>query len=161
MKVVFRPISPEDNPTIARLLRAVLVEMGVPKVGTAYSDPELDYLYEAYQKPRATYYVVECDGDIMGGAGIAPLAGEDPAICELQKMYFHPKARGKGWGSTMIDKCLDFAKENDFKLCYIETLPNMKAAQKLYRRKGFDYIDHAMGVTGHTSCNVWLTKSLL
>ena len=160
MEVVFRPISPKDNAEIALVIRTVLVEMGVPKIGTAYADPELDYLHKAYQKSRSVYYVVECDGKLMGGAGISPLAGEDPSVCELQKMYFLPEARGQGWGDTMLDKCLQFAKEREFKLCYIETLPNMQAAQKLYRRKGFDYISNAMGATGHTSCNVWLTKAL-
>ena len=61
----------------------------------------------------------------------------------------------------MIHKCLQFARENEFELCYLETLPYMEAAQKLYRKVGFDYIDGPMGNTGHTTCNVWLTKSLL
>lgn len=160
MKVVFRPITSKDNIEIASVIRSVLIEMGVPKVGTAYEDPELDYLHQAYQTPRSIYYVLECDGKLMGGAGISPLAGEDPSVCELQKMYFLPEARGYGWGDKMIDKCLNFALENEFRLCYIETLPNMKAAQRLYSRKGFDYIANAMGATGHTSCNVWLTKHL-
>lgn len=160
MEVVFRPISPKDNAEIARVIRAVLIEMGVPKVGTAYADPELDYLHKAYLQPRAVYYVVECNGKLMGGAGISPLAGEDASICELQKMYFLPEARGQGWGDSLLEQCLQFAQKNKFTLCYIETLPNMKAAQKLYRRKGFDYIPNALGATGHTSCNVWLTKSL-
>ena len=36
----------------------------------------------------------------------------------------------------------------------------MKAAQKLYLKKGFYYIDGPIGNTGHTSCNVWLIKKL-
>ena len=54
----------------------------------------------------------------------------------------------------------DNAKEQSFELCYLETLPYMKAAQKLYLKTGFSYIDGPMGNTGHTSCNVWLTKAL-
>jgi len=33
--------------------------MGVPKVGTAYADVELDAMFEAYQKDRFIYFVVE------------------------------------------------------------------------------------------------------
>jgi len=55
---------------------------------------------------------------------------------------------------------MNYAKEQEFDICYIETLPYMKAAQKLYLKKGFEYIDHPMGSTGHTSCNVWLIKKL-
>ena len=156
-----RPVELKDNEALAVALRKVLVEMGVPKVGTAYEDIELDAMFQAYAKPRFQYYVVEDKETILGGAGIAPLKEGDPSVCELQKMYFLPEARGKGLGKQMIDLCLDFAKANDFQLCYIETMPNMLDAQALYKNVGFQYIDHAMGNTGHNSCPVWLTKSLI
>ena len=158
---IIRKVLPEDNAALAVVIRSVLVELGVPKVGTAYEDPELDNMFSTYDKARNAYFVVEEDGEILGGAGIAPLAGEHPSICELQKMYFSPATRGLGLGKQMMDSCLAFAKENNYSLCYLETLPYMKAAQKLYCKTGFDYIDGPMGNTGHTSCNVWLTKSLL
>jgi putative acetyltransferase len=158
---IIRKVLPEDNAALAVVIRSVLVELGVPKVGTAYEDPELDDMFSTYDKARNAYFVVEEDGEILGGAGIAPLAGEHPSICELQKMYFSPATRGLGLGKQMMDSCLAFAKENNYSLCYLETLPYMKAAQKLYRKTGFDYIEGPLGNTGHTSCNVWLTKSLL
>jgi len=156
-----RPVELNDNEALAIAVRKVLIEMGVPKVGTAYEDKELDAMYESYSQSRFQYYVVENQGNIMGGAGIAPLKGGDPSVCELQKMYFLPEARGKGLGKKMIHLCLDFAKANDFQLCYIETMPNMLDAQALYQKVGFKYIDHPMGNTGHTSCPVWLIKSLV
>ena len=156
-----RPVELKDNEALAVALRRVLIEMGVPKVGTAYEDKELDTMYQAYAQPRFRYYVVEDKETILGGAGIAPLKEGDPSVCELQKMYFLPEARGKGLGKQIIDLCLDFAKANDFQLCYIETMPNMLDAQALYKKVGFQYINHAMGNTGHNSCPVWLTKSLI
>ena len=81
-------------------------------------------------------------------------------ICELQKMNFDSMMRGKGLGSLMIEKCLNFAKENKFKTCYIETMPNMLDAQKLYLKFGFKYIDSPMGNTGHFACPIWMIKSL-
>ena len=155
-----REIREEDNPAIAKVIRSVLLELGVPKVGTAYADPELDCLTKAYEGQRSCYFVVEQEGRVIGGAGISPLAGEEPSICELQKMYFLPQARGLGVGEKMIHQCLEFARANNYELCYIETLPYMKAAQKLYRKVGFNYIQGPMGNTGHTTCNVWLTKPL-
>ena len=157
---ILRKISVNDNEAIAKIIREVLVELGVPKVGTAYADPELDTMFSTYQKARSTYFVIEVDGQLLGGGGIAPLAGGPEEICELQKMYFLPQARGMGWGEKLIDTCLGFAKEKGFTQCYLETMPYMKAAQKLYKKKAFDYIDGPMGATGHTSCNVWMTKTL-
>ena len=156
-----RPVELKDNQALALAIRKVLVEMGVPKVGTAYEYKELDAMFQAYSKPRFQYYVLEDQETILGGAGIAPLKEGDPSVCELQKMYFLSQTRGKGLGKKMIDLCLDFAKANDFQLCYIETMPNMLDAQALYKKVGFQYIDHAMGNTGHNSCPVWLTKSLV
>jgi len=155
-----RPIAPKDSALLAPILRSVLIEMGVPKKGTAYADPELDQMYETYQKPRAQFFVLEDNRQLLGGAGIAPLPLAQTTICELQKMYFLPQARGKGWGSQMITTCLQFAKDNLFEQCYIETMPNMKAAQKLYLQTGFDYLTAPLGNTGHFSCSVWMLKEL-
>ncbi|MDG1023394.1 MAG: GNAT family N-acetyltransferase [Flavobacteriaceae bacterium] len=156
-----RPIKASDDKLLALAIRSVLIEMGVPKTGTAYEDKELDFMFETYSVSRAIYYIVYEGESILGGAGIAPLKEGDPSVCELQKMYFTSQARGKGLGHQMIKKCLDFAKTNDFELCYIETMPNMKAAQKLYKKMGFEYIDHPMGNTGHGSCPIWMTKTIV
>jgi len=158
--MLIRPIELKDNQQLALAIRAVLIEMGVPKIGTAYEDKELDEMYETYDANRSRYFIIEKAGDILGGAGIAPLKDGAPNVCELQKMYFMPDARGKGKGKEMIHKCLTFARAQKFDLCYIETMPNMLDAQTLYKKVGFEYIQHPMGNTGHSSCPVWMTKSL-
>lgn len=157
---IIRPIQPADNAKIAVTIRKVLIEMGVPKVGTAYADTSLDSMFETYDKKSACYFIIELDGEILGGAGIAPLDNYDGPVCELQKMYFLPKARGKGLGLRMMQTCLECAKSSGFKMVYIETMPYMKDAQKLYNKVGFKYIDEPMGDTGHYSCTVWMIKEI-
>jgi len=155
-----REIQPEDNPKIAQAIRAILIEFGVPKVGTAYADKILDTLFEAYQFENAIYYVIEKNGKIYGGAGIKQLDNFEGNVCELQKMYFLPEARGCGLGSKMMEICLQKAKEYRFEQCYLETLPYMEDARKLYRKVGFKDLDAPMGDTGHYSCNLWMLKDL-
>ena len=75
-------------------------------------------------------------------------------------MYFHKTLRGRGIGQKLIEICLDFAKESGFEKCYIETMPNMVNAQKLYLNKGFKYINGPLGNTGHNACPVWMLKKL-
>lgn len=157
---LIREIEQKDNAQIAAVIRNVLVEMGVPKIGTAYEDKALDIMYETYNKKNATYFVIELDGRIVGGGGVSQLDNFEGNTCELQKMYFLPEARGKGLGAQMIEKCLTKAKEFGFEQCYLETMPYMKAAKKLYQRNGFDFIDGPMGNTGHYSCNVWMIRKL-
>ncbi|WP_179339106.1 GNAT family N-acetyltransferase [Winogradskyella ludwigii] len=158
--IVIREIEAKDNPKIAKAIRNVLVEMGVPKVGTAYEDEALDCMTETYNQPKKTYFVVASGDTIIGGAGISPLDNYEGNICELQKMYFMSEARGKGLGTEMMNKCLDFAKQAGFAQCYLETLPYMDDARKLYKKVGFKSIDKPLGNTGHYSCTVWMLKDL-
>jgi putative acetyltransferase len=155
-----RKIKKEDNSAVAALIRAVFDELNIPKVGTAYEDPYLDLMFEEYSKPKSIYYVVEKEGRIIGSAGVAQLENEAESICELQKMYFLPETRGLGIGSQMMAKCLQSAKDFGFEKCYLETMPFMLDAQKLYKKVGFEYICSPMGNTGHTSCPVWMLKEL-
>ena len=152
-----RPIQPQDNFALGTLVQAVLMELGAPKIGTAYSDPFLFDLFNVYSQPKSIYFVVEIDGIISGGAGIGPLDGD---VCELQKMYFLPEARGLGIGSKLMKLCLDAAQSFGYKQCYLETMVYMNDAQTLYKKVGFQYIDSPMGNTGHTSCPVWMIKNL-
>ncbi|NJM80660.1 MAG: GNAT family N-acetyltransferase [Flavobacterium sp.] len=158
--MLIRKIEQQDNQEIAQVIRNVFDELNAPKVGTAYADPILDTLYEVYDKPRHLYLVVEVNGKVLGGCGIAPLGNEAVHICELQKMYFAPEIRGTGLAKNIIEQCLTFAKANNYTLCYLETLSFMKAAQKLYTNLGFESIDKPMGNTGHNSCEVWMTKEI-
>ncbi|HEX8270730.1 MAG TPA: GNAT family N-acetyltransferase [Flavobacterium sp.] len=160
MAIEIRKIRQQDNAAVAQVIRDVLIEHNVPKVGTAYADPELDTMFEAYTRPRTVYFVLEKEGRIIGGAGVAPLQNGDEDVCELQKMYFLDEARGLGYGTLMMQKCLAEAKDLGFKNCYLETMPYMEMAQKLYLKSGFSYIGEPMGSTGHTSCPVWMLKDL-
>tara|TARA_B100001059_G_scaffold16313_1_gene13380 strand:+ start:6967 stop:7449 length:483 start_codon:yes stop_codon:yes gene_type:complete len=160
MKIDIREIQEKDNHKIKQVLISVMTEFGVPDHGTALQDEELDNMSNAYTDNKSIYYVVLADNIICGGAGISKLKGTNKNICELQKMYFLPTIRGKGIGSNLITKCLDFAKKNQYNLCYIETMYNMIDAQNLYKKNGFVFIDHPIGDTGHSSCPVWMTLEL-
>ena len=155
-----REIEPRDNSEIATVIREVLVEMGVPKIGTAYEDKSLDDMHGTYQNYNERYFVVEENGKLIGGCGIAPLLKADESICELQKMYFLPVARGRGIGAEMMKKSLDFARDAGYKQCYLETLPYMEHARKLYARTGFRSLEKPMGDTGHYNCSMWMLLDL-
>ena len=157
---IIREIQAKDNAQVAKLIRGVLIELGVPKVGTAYEDKATDEMFEHFQKKTSEYYLLEYKNKIVGGVGIAKLDNFEGNICELQKMYFAPIARGKGLGSKLIEKCLEKAKVLNFESCYLETMPYMDAARALYLKNGFKNLDKPMGNTGHYSCNVWMLKKL-
>jgi len=151
--LAIRPIQPSDDAAVAAIIRAVMPEFGAGGPGFAIHDPEVGAMSSAYAGDRAIYLVV-VDGDrVVGGGGIAPLAGGDEGTCELRKMYFLPEARGRGVGRALLARCLDEARARGFATCYLETLTGMDAAQHLYERLGFRRLEGPMGATGHFSCN--------
>jgi putative acetyltransferase len=150
---LIRPIAPDDDRAIAAIIRRVMPEFGADGPGFAIHDSEVDAMSAAYARSRSAYFVVESEGTVIGGGGVAPLDGGDADVCELRKMYFLPQARGIGAGSAMMLRCLGAARAHGFKRCYLETLTGMDAAQALYARHGFHRIDAPMGGTGHFSCD--------
>ncbi|RAR75779.1 GNAT family N-acetyltransferase [Flavobacterium aciduliphilum] len=158
--MIIREIQQSDNKQIAAVIRQVFILENYPKKGTAFADSQLDFMFETYNTPKAVYYVIENNGKIMGGAGIHKLDHAGKNICELQKMYFLQEVRGKGMGFELIQKCLQRAKELGYEKCYLETLPEMRTAQKIYQNVGFEYLCSPMGGTGHTSCPIWMLKDL-
>ena len=153
MTISIRPITPSDDVAVATIIRTVMPEFGAEGPGFAINDPEVQAMCIAYDRPDAAYFVVEHDGLVQGGGGIAPLEGGAKGVCELRKMYFLPILRGRGAGAALIRRCLDEARHLGFRQCYLETLRGMDAAQRLYEKIGFERLDGPMGSTGHFGCN--------
>ena len=155
-----RGIEPRDDAAMAAIIRTVMPEFGASGEGFAINDPEVDWMSRAYAEPRHAYFVFERNGKVLGGGGIAPLAGGDGDVCELRKMYFLPEARGLGAGAAMMSHCLDAARDAGFARCYLETLCGMDAAMRLYERSGFRRIAGPMGATGHGGCNTFYLREI-
>jgi len=155
-----RTIRPEDDAAVAAIIRTVMPEFGAKGPGFAINDPEVDAMCAAYSGARSVYFVVEIDGRVVGGGGVAPLTGGDADTCELRKMYFLAELRGRGVGRAMLVKCLDAARERGFKRVYLETLTGMDAAKHLYESVGFRPRACALGATGHFSCDRYYELAL-
>ncbi len=160
MSVVIRPIAEKDNTALAAIVRNSLAEFGANKPGTVFFDPTTDALYQLFQTKGSFYFVAEEDETIAGGGGIFPTDGLPPKTCELVKMYLQKEARGKGLGKQLIEHCLSWAKENGYDYCYLETMPELKQALKVYELFGFAYLDEPLGNSGHFGCDRWMIKEL-
>jgi len=157
----FRPIQPEDDAAVAALIRRVMPEFGADGPGFAIHDPEVDHMSAAYSVPGAAYFVVvDAAGQVVGGAGIAALAGGEAGVCELRKMYFLPEARGQGMGEFLLRHCLGVAKDRGYRTCYLETLTGMDQAIRLYAKLGFKSLCAPLGRTGHGGCDHWFAREL-
>lgn len=157
-----RPITQADNPAIAAVVRAVSAEYGLTAdKGYGVADPNLDFLHETYLGERSRYWVIEGpDGSILGGGGIAPLAGEEGQVCELQKMYFMPSMRGLGLGRRLVLQALDEARVLGYQRCYLETTAVLREATALYESLGFEHLPGPLGCTGHDACEICMVLAL-
>lgn len=159
--LALRRLKAQDNLAIAAVIRQVSAEYGLTAdKGYTVADPNLDELFQLYSQPGHAYWVVELDGNVVGGGGIAPLACSEPDICELQKMYFLPSIRGQGLAKKLALMAIEHAREQGFKRCYLETTAFLKEAIGLYERLGFKHIDGPLGCTGHVDCEVRMLKDL-
>ncbi len=152
-EALIRPIEATDDPAVAAIIREVMSSFGADGPGFAIHDPEVTCMSASYAVPRAAYFVIEQEGRVIGGGGVAPLAGAEEDTCELRKMYFLPEARGRGLGERLLRHCLAQARALGFSRCYLETLTGMDAAQRLYARMGFKVLCGPLGNTGHFGCD--------
>ncbi|WP_395356186.1 GNAT family N-acetyltransferase [Vibrio sp. D3] len=155
-----RPLTKADNPQVADVIRKVSAEYGLTADrGYGVADPTLDDMYSVYNQCGAAYWVIEHRGEIVGGGGFAPLAGE-PNVCELQKMYFLPQTRGHGLAKRIVALSLQLAKQFGYQQCYLETTECLREAVSLYEKLGFEHLDAPLGQTGHDACEVVMLKML-
>jgi putative acetyltransferase len=158
MNYKIRSIEKRDDKAVEAVIRSCLIEFGADHEGTAWADPDLCRFSEIYCTEGNAYWVAEDEGGrIVGGVGIGALDSYR-GLCELQKMYCLPEARGTGLAHELIALALDYARPF-YKSVYLETLPNMHRAQRFYGKHGFRRCG-AIGNTSHFACDVRYIKDL-
>ncbi|WP_159564959.1 bifunctional helix-turn-helix transcriptional regulator/GNAT family N-acetyltransferase [Budvicia diplopodorum] len=156
--ITIRHIEARDNMAIAEIILAVFGEYGLlDREGFSFSDPSLYQLSEVYSQKGSGYWVVELDGVVSGGVGIAPM---QDGYCELQKLYFLPSVRGMGIARRMIVSALEFARQEGYRDCYLESTAELKESITLYQSLGFELVNQRIGDSGHHACEILMLKSL-
>ena len=155
-----RKIQPSDNAAIAKVIRDCFIEHNAPKEGTVYSDPTTDNLFEYFSMANAICWIAEVESKIVGACGIYPTEGLPYGYVELVKFYIQPSSRGLGVGKALMNQCIQSAKDFGFTSIYLESLPMFTTAINMYNKLGFESLQNAIGNSGHTSCNIWMTKKL-
>ncbi len=160
-----RLLEPADVPALLTIIADSRAEYGIAERGVELLEPADRALYATYQRQRSLYFVAVSGaavsgGEIVGGAGIAPLAGADPLTCELQRMYLRRDARGRSIGNALLEHCLKAARQLLFVRCYLETISQMQAALRFYARNGFRELQAPLGRTDHQHNDRWLVRHL-
>lgn len=158
--VNIRPIEPNDNAALAKVIRTALEEFGANKPGTVYFDASTDALYEVFRTPGSFYYVATINDILVGGCGIFPTENLPDGTCELVKLYLNASARGTGLGKKLMVQSMQWAKEKGYSQVYLESMPELSKAVSIYEHIGFERINKPLGNSGHCGCDIWMTKNL-
>ena len=98
-------------------------------------DKELENPASKYGMPEGRLYLAYVGEELAGCVGLKKLDENDQ--CELKRMYVRPKFRGKQMGEKLLDVILQDARDIGYKEMYLDTLPFLKSAIKMYHRRGF------------------------
>lgn len=158
--MIIREIQGADNLAVKKIIQKSLESLGLAIPGSAYFDPQLGELCEYYQGlTHANYWVVELDGQVVGGVGIAPF-NETEQICELQKLYLIPGVQGRGLSNQLMETALSFAAKY-YQKCYLETTHELKAACRLYEKYNFILLQAPLPGSEHSAMDAWYLKELI
>lgn len=97
-------------------------------------DAEMARFPGEYQPPGGALFVAEADGAIVGVVGLRPAPD---GFVEMKRLYLTDAARGLGLGKRLTETVITRARELGSAGVVLDTLPSMKAAQDIYRNRGF------------------------
>ena len=146
--IVIRSIEEEDNTSIACVLRASVEEHDAPKVGTFYDDPHTDMMFQTFNIEDAEYWVVECNGTVLGGGGFYPTKGLPNGYAELSKFHFRPELRGRGLGKRLLQLIERRAMKAGYTHMYIVSYHQFGNAVAMYEKYGYEHIGNALDQSG-------------
>jgi ribosomal protein S18 acetylase RimI-like enzyme len=97
-------------------------------------EAELAALPGEYAPPRGRLYLALTEGVAAGCAALRPLAHRD---AEMKRLYVRPACRGSGLGRALALRIVEDARALGYDFLRLDTLPQMKAAQRMYEALGF------------------------
>lgn len=103
-------------------------------------DAELAGLPGAYREPGGALLLAEsAEGEPVGCVGMRP--GPYPGTGEIKRLWVRASARGCNLGERLTRAALEAARNAGYREVYLDTLPSMGSAQRLYARLGFTRTD--------------------
>jgi N-acetylglutamate synthase-like GNAT family acetyltransferase len=113
------------------------VEFGVPI--TLTQQPDLTDIENFYQKNNGNFWVALHKGNVVGTIALIDIGNGQVA---LRKMFVAPAYRGKEFktGQLLLDSALQWMQQKKCSQVFLGTLEQFQAAQKFYRKNGFEEI---------------------
>lgn len=123
---------------VALILDIQQNEFGVPV--TINDQPDLLDIENFYRVKNGNFWVAIENDNVVGTIALIDIGKGQSA---LRKMFVHKEYRGrqKGTGQLLMDTVIEWCRQKAIAEIYLGTIDVMIAAQKFYRRNGFEVID--------------------
>lgn len=95
---------------------------------------ELDTLPGDYASPRGRLLLAREGDAVAGCVAMRPLTRD---TCEMKRLYVTPRFRATGVGRLLAERVIADARAAGYTRMYLDTLPTMASAQRLYESLGF------------------------
>jgi GNAT superfamily N-acetyltransferase len=143
--ITFRRYQATDCSSVASLWTRInreLAPVGMEKLFEQYIamtiDGELKKLLDVFSEANGNaFWVVENANEIIGSFGIESRGVND---AELRRMYLDEGCRGLGIAQRMLDCAEAEARALGFRKMIVSTAQIQKAADRFYRKSGFQQI---------------------
>jgi putative acetyltransferase len=131
--VIREAVGTADLDAVRRLVLAHAAERATTP-GVEHVRADAARLPGPYIAPRGGIWVADQSAEIVGCVALRPLPG---GVGEVKRMFVDPAWRGAGVGRALLERLIATARERGYQQLRLGTLPEMAAAQALYRALGF------------------------
>lgn len=113
-------------------------------------DADLDDIQKHYIDNLGMFYILRDGIKIIGTIGVIV---RPENVVELTRLYVDKSQQGKGFGSQLVDKIIEFSRNNGFSKIELNTNKIFQKAHSLYQHKGFQ-------ITKEDRQDFWMEKLL-
>ena len=112
--------------------------------------------------PQSVFFIMIKGPAVMGYAKLrwdrSPDHFKDAEVVELERLYFLNEYKGRGYGSRLLQFCIDYSKKSIFRWMWLLVWEANRSGIQFYEQKGFEIFGRKIFHFGNDSSEDVLMK---